>query len=77
MMLRSGLVTLFVVDFFVRAWLIALQELFASTVGPVKDCQLNYTPQGKWNGSAMVLFSRKGDGNKAYEQYNNRLIDRS
>ncbi|EJC98265.1 uncharacterized protein FOMMEDRAFT_162024 [Fomitiporia mediterranea MF3/22] len=54
-----------------------IKELFTTTVGPLKDVQLHFNPQGKWNGTATVLFSRKGDGTKAYEQYNNRLIDGS
>ncbi|KAI5122103.1 hypothetical protein M0805_002225 [Coniferiporia weirii] len=52
-----------------------IRELFLTTVGPLKEIQLQYNPQGKWNGSAIVQFSRKGDGTKAYEAYNNRLID--
>ena len=28
-------------------------------------------------GIAVVNFQRSGDGNKAYQQYNNRLIDGS
>ena len=54
-----------------------LQELFTTTVGPLKNIQLHYNAGGRWNGSATVLFSRKGDGAKAYEAYNNRLVDGS
>ncbi|THH11918.1 hypothetical protein EW145_g348 [Phellinidium pouzarii] len=52
-----------------------IKELFSTTVGPLRDIQLHYGPQGKWNGSATVLFSQKGHGTKAYDTYNNRLID--
>lgn len=54
-----------------------LQELFTTTVGPLKSLQLHYNADGRWNCSATVLFSRKGDGAKAYEAYNNRLVDGS
>ncbi|KAH8108803.1 hypothetical protein DFH11DRAFT_1710520 [Phellopilus nigrolimitatus] len=52
-----------------------IKELFATTVGPVRETLLNYNQHGKWNGSAMVVFQRKGDGTKAHRQYNDRLID--
>ncbi|KAF5314598.1 hypothetical protein D9611_007077 [Ephemerocybe angulata] len=54
-----------------------VKDLFAQTIGPVRDVSLTYNAQGKSKGTATVLFSRKGDGNKAYQQYNNRLIDGS
>lgn len=53
------------------------QDLFASTIGPVREVTLTYNAHGKSKGVATVLFSRKGDGNKAYKEYNNRLIDGS
>jgi THO complex subunit 4 len=53
------------------------QELFSSTVGPLKDVTLNYDANGKSKGVATVLFARRGDGAKAHTQYNNRLIDGS
>ncbi|EAU89501.1 RNA annealing factor [Coprinopsis cinerea okayama7 len=52
-----------------------VKELFASTVGPLRDVTLHYDANGKSKGVAAVHFSRKGDANKAYTQYNNRLID--
>jgi THO complex subunit 4 len=53
------------------------QELFSSTVGPLKDVTLNYNSEGKSKGVATVLFQKKGDGVRAHTQYNNRLIDGS
>ena len=54
-----------------------LQELFHSTIGPLKDVTLHYDASGRSKGVANIMFQRKGDGNKAYQQYNNRLIDGS
>lgn len=53
------------------------QELFQTTVGPLRDVTLHYDNKGSSKGVAAVHFSRKGDGTKAYQQYNNRLIDGS
>lgn len=53
------------------------QELFTQTVGPLRDVNLHFDAKGVSKGVAWVQFSRKGDGNKAYTQYNNRLIDGS
>ncbi|KAJ8518840.1 hypothetical protein ONZ45_g4138 [Pleurotus djamor] len=52
-----------------------VKELFHSTVGPLRDVQLYFDHAGRSKGMAQVHFQRKGDGNKAYTQYNNRLID--
>ncbi|KAJ2936475.1 hypothetical protein H1R20_g618, partial [Candolleomyces eurysporus] len=52
-----------------------VKDLFHQTIGPVREVTLSYNAQGKSKGTATVLFSRKGDANKAYQQYNNRLID--
>ncbi|KAI0762505.1 hypothetical protein C8Q74DRAFT_1290579 [Fomes fomentarius] len=52
-----------------------VKELFHSTVGPLKDVTLHYDAQGRSKGVAAVHFQRRGDGTKAYQQYNNRLID--
>lgn len=54
-----------------------LQELFHTTVGPVKDVTLNFDSRGVSKGQASVTFQRRGDANKAFQQYNNRLIDGS
>jgi len=37
--------------------------------------QLAYNAQGKSKGVATVVFGREGDAAKAYQQYNQRLID--
>ncbi|KAF7797331.1 hypothetical protein EIP86_008526 [Pleurotus ostreatoroseus] len=54
-----------------------VRELFATTVGPVRDVTLHYDNRGISKGVASVHFTRKGDGTKAFQQYNNRLIDGS
>ncbi|THH19277.1 hypothetical protein EW146_g1853 [Bondarzewia mesenterica] len=54
-----------------------IKELFHTTVGPLRDVTLHYDSAGRSKGVASVLFVRKGDGSKAYQQYNNRLIDGS
>ncbi|KAF8734619.1 hypothetical protein AX14_003296 [Amanita brunnescens Koide BX004] len=56
---------------------VQIKELFHSTVGPLKDVTLHYDSAGRSKGVASVHFQRKGDGTKAYQQYNNRLIDGS
>ena len=58
--------------------LIRSQELFHSTIGPIQDpVILNYDGTGRSKGIATLTFITKGDGIKAYQQYNNRLIDGS
>ncbi|GLB42222.1 putative RNA recognition motif containing protein [Lyophyllum shimeji] len=52
-----------------------IKELFSQTVGPLKEVTLHYDHNGRSKGVAAVHFSRKGDGTKAFQQYNNRLID--
>jgi len=54
---------------------VQIKELFHSTVGPLKDVTLHHDSAGRSKGVASVHFTRKGDGTKAYQQYNNRLID--
>ncbi|KAG8679563.1 hypothetical protein FRC12_011325 [Ceratobasidium sp. 428] len=54
-----------------------IKELFQSTVGALSSVQLNFDSQGRSKGSATVIFQKKGDANKAFQQYNNRLIDGS
>ncbi|KIL61050.1 hypothetical protein M378DRAFT_180202 [Amanita muscaria Koide BX008] len=54
-----------------------VKELFHSTVGPLKEVTLHYDSAGRSKGVASVHFQRKGDGTKAYQQYNNRLVDGS
>ncbi|KAJ3920326.1 hypothetical protein F5877DRAFT_89495 [Lentinula edodes] len=52
-----------------------VKELFHTTVGPLREVTLHYDSAGRSKGVAAVLFQRKGDGTKAFQQYNNRLID--
>ncbi|KAG6829054.1 hypothetical protein H0H87_012755 [Tephrocybe sp. NHM501043] len=52
-----------------------IRELFNQTVGPLKEVTLHYDQAGRSKGVAAVHFQRKGDGTKAFQQYNNRLID--
>ncbi|OBZ75390.1 mRNA export protein mlo3 [Grifola frondosa] len=52
-----------------------IKELFHTTVGPLKDVTLHYDSQGRSKGVAAIHFQRRGDGTKAFQQYNNRLID--
>ncbi|KAL9710232.1 RNA-binding RNA annealing protein [Leucoagaricus gongylophorus] len=52
-----------------------IKELFTSTVGPTKEVNLSYDASGRSKGVAAVTFLKKGDANKAYSQYHNRLID--
>ncbi|KAF9078822.1 hypothetical protein BDP27DRAFT_30155 [Rhodocollybia butyracea] len=52
-----------------------VKELFTTTVGPLKEVTLHYDSNGRSKGTASVHFQRKGDGTKAFQQYNNRLID--
>uniref|UniRef100_A0A0W0FM41 RRM domain-containing protein n=1 Tax=Moniliophthora roreri TaxID=221103 RepID=A0A0W0FM41_MONRR len=54
-----------------------VKELFHTTVGPLREVSLTYDSNGRSKGVASVHFQRKGDGTKAYQQYNNRLIDGS
>jgi THO complex subunit 4 len=53
------------------------QELFSMQIGPTKEVTLHYDNAGRSKGIASVLFSKRGDGTKAYQQYHNRLIDGS
>jgi len=52
-----------------------LKDLFSTTVGPLKEVTLHFDASGRSKGIATVTFQKKGDGNKAFHQYNNRLID--
>ncbi|KIK98588.1 hypothetical protein PAXRUDRAFT_133911 [Paxillus rubicundulus Ve08.2h10] len=54
---------------------VQIKELFHSTVGPLRDVTLHHDSVGRSKGVAAIHFQRKGDGTKAYQQYNNRLID--
>ncbi|KAF8591268.1 hypothetical protein K439DRAFT_1307329, partial [Ramaria rubella] len=52
-----------------------IRELFQTMIGPLREVTLTYDAAGRSKGIASVVFSRKGDGTKAYTQYHNRLID--
>ncbi|KDQ58399.1 hypothetical protein JAAARDRAFT_206331 [Jaapia argillacea MUCL 33604] len=52
-----------------------VKELFQTTVGPLREVLLTYDSAGRSKGVATVQFTRRGDATKAYQQYNNRLID--
>lgn len=52
-----------------------LQELFATTVGPVRLVSLSYNAQGHSKGVATVQFHKFEHATSAYQQYNKRLID--
>ncbi|EIM88999.1 uncharacterized protein STEHIDRAFT_119773 [Stereum hirsutum FP-91666 SS1] len=54
-----------------------VKDLFHSTVGPLRDVTLHYDAAGRSKGVASVHFQKRGDGTKAYQTYNNRLIDGS
>ncbi|KAF8649177.1 hypothetical protein AX16_005975 [Volvariella volvacea WC 439] len=54
-----------------------IKELFHSTIGPLRDVTLHYDASGRSKGVASVHFQRRGDGNRAYQSYNNRLVDGS
>ncbi|OAX38271.1 hypothetical protein K503DRAFT_691843 [Rhizopogon vinicolor AM-OR11-026] len=56
---------------------VQIRELFSSTVGPLREVTLHYDSAGRSKGVAAVHFQKKGDGTRAYQQYNNRLIDGS
>ncbi|KDR79999.1 hypothetical protein GALMADRAFT_136568 [Galerina marginata CBS 339.88] len=54
-----------------------IKDLFNQTVGALRDITLHYDASGRSKGIATVTFQKKGDGAKAFQQYNNRLIDGS
>ncbi|KAF4618721.1 hypothetical protein D9613_009917 [Agrocybe pediades] len=54
-----------------------IKDLFTQTVGPLREITLHYDANGRSKGIANVTFQKKGDGTKAFQQYNNRLIDGS
>ncbi|EOR00845.1 mRNA export protein mlo3 [Wallemia ichthyophaga EXF-994] len=53
----------------------ALKELMTETVGPVAECSISYDQRGTSKGFGQVRFKRKGDGNKAFKEFNGRVID--
>lgn len=53
------------------------QELFSTTIGPLRRVLMSYRANGQSTGVVTVEFQRAEDANRAYAQYNNRLIDGS
>lgn len=51
------------------------KDLFASSVGPLRRVHLSYKANGQSTGNCTVEFQRADDANRAYQVYNNRLID--
>ena len=52
-----------------------MQELFSSSIGPVKKIAMVYNKNGTSSGVCTVEFQRAEDASRGYTQYNNRLID--
>jgi len=52
-----------------------IKDLFTTTIGPLREVNLHYDAGGRSKGVATIIFQKKGDGAKAFQQYNNRLID--
>ncbi|KAF8317726.1 hypothetical protein DL93DRAFT_2165570 [Clavulina sp. PMI_390] len=52
-----------------------VKELFSSTIGPTREVSLTYDAKGNSKGVASVTFSKRGDANKAFADYNGRLVD--
>ncbi|CAK5274811.1 unnamed protein product, partial [Mycena citricolor] len=52
-----------------------VKELFHTTIGALREVTLHYDANGRSKGVATVQFIKKGDGNRAFKEYNNRLID--
>lgn len=53
------------------------QELFSTTIGPLRKVAMSYRANGQSTGVCTVEFQRADDAGRAYTQYNNRLIDGS
>lgn len=52
-----------------------VKELFSTTIGPLRRALMSYKANGQSTGVVTVEFQRAEDANRAYAQYNNRLID--
>lgn len=61
----------------VRGRALPSQELFTTTIGPIRTCSLAYNAQGLSKGTATVHFVKAEHATAAYQQYNKRLIDGS
>lgn len=53
------------------------KELFNVQIGKVHRVTLSYGPNGQSKGVATIQFAQKGDAKKAYDRYDNKLIDNS
>lgn len=53
------------------------QELFSSTIGPLRGVTLHHDSNGRSKGVAEVHFQRKGDATAAFARYHKCLIDGS
>jgi THO complex subunit 4 len=56
---------------------VMFQELFHTQIGPLREVTLHYDSNGRSKGVAAVHFQRRGDGNKACKEFNDKLIDGS
>ncbi|GAA6018409.1 hypothetical protein JCM8202_001368 [Rhodotorula sphaerocarpa] len=54
-----------------------VQELFTTTVGPLRSCNLTYDARGQFKGTATVHFKKAEHATKAYQEYNKRVVDGS
>ncbi|PWO00504.1 hypothetical protein FA09DRAFT_188345 [Tilletiopsis washingtonensis] len=52
-----------------------VKELFSTSIGPLKKVVMSFRANGTSTGTVTVEFQRAEDANRAYQQYNNRLID--
>lgn len=52
-----------------------IRDLFATTVGPVTRVSLSYDKNGRSTGSAAIDFKKPTDAQKAFQNYNTRLVD--
>jgi hypothetical protein len=58
-----------------RRGLILRKELFHVQIGKVSRVSLAYGQHGVSKGVATIQFAQKGDAKKAYDRYNDKLID--
>jgi THO complex subunit 4 len=56
--------------------LFSSQDLFNTTIGKVQSVSLVYNARGKSTGVSNVTFAKYADAQKAYAQYNGRVIDK-
>ncbi|PWN18256.1 hypothetical protein BCV69DRAFT_288534 [Microstroma glucosiphilum] len=52
-----------------------VKELFSTTIGPLRRLAMSYRANGTSTGQVTVEFQKFDDATRAYQQYNNRLID--